>query len=178
MSKPEFSPPEFSRVVDTREADGKHVSVSADDTERAALAKRFDIVRIDRLDAEVTLERAGNGFDAKGTLDADIVQSCAVSAEDLPVAVRETLLFRFVPETQHRRPDEEVELDADELDEVEFTGTSLDVGEAVAQSLALAIDPFAVGPDAERARQQAGLLDEGEAGPFAALAALKRDTKS
>ena len=53
----------------------------------------------------------------------------------------------------------------------------LDVGEAVAQSLALAIDPFAVGPDAERARQQAGLLDEGQAGPFAALAALKRDTK-
>jgi len=168
---------EFSRVVDTREADGKHIKLSATEAECAALAKRFLIVRIDRLEAEVTLERSGNRFDAKGTLDADIVQSCAVSAEDLPVKVRETLSFRFVPEAQSHQPDEEVELDADDLDEVEFTGTSLDVGEAVAQSLALAIDPFAVGPEAERARQRAGLLGEGQAGPFAALAALKRDTK-
>lgn len=170
--------PEFSRVVDTREADGKHVSLSANEAERAALARRFLIVRIDRLEAEVTLERTGKHFDARGTLVADIVQSCAVSAEDLPVQVRETLSFRFVPEAQHRQPDEEVELDAGALDEVDYSGTSLDVGEAVAQSLALAIDPFAVGPEAENARQRAGLLGEGQAGPFAALAALKRDTKA
>lgn len=167
-----MSESEFSRVVDTREADGKHVSLSASEAERAALAKRFDIVRIDRLEAEVTLERAGQAFEARGTLEADIVQSCAVSAEDLPVAVREALSFRFVPEAQHRQPDEEVELDADALDEVEFTGTSLDVGEAVAQSLALAIDPFAVGPEAETAR---GLLGEAQASPFAALKGLLKE---
>jgi hypothetical protein len=44
----------------------------------------------------------------------------------------------------------------------------------VAQSLALAIDPYAVGPNAEQARKDGGLLDPGAAGPFAALAALKR----
>jgi uncharacterized metal-binding protein YceD (DUF177 family) len=164
--------PEFSRPVDIREADGKRLSLAADADERAALAKRFDLVRIDRLEAEVTLDRAGDGFAAKGTLSADIVQSCAVSAEDLPVAIREDLSFRFVP-ARHGQPDEEIELDAGDLDEIEYTGSGFDVGEAVAQSLALSIDPFAIGPDAERARREAGLLDESDTGPFAALKGLK-----
>jgi uncharacterized metal-binding protein YceD (DUF177 family) len=169
---PPVSGPEFSRPFDVRQLDHKAVRLVAHDRERAALAKRFDLVRIDRLEAEVVLERDGQALNANGTLEADIVQSCAVSAEDLPVAVREPLAFRFVPAAAGHRPDEEVELDAGELDEIEFSGTSLDLGEAVAQSLALAIDPFATGPDAEEARR---LLDDGSASPFAALAALKKE---
>ena len=74
-------------------------------------------------------------------------------------------------------PDEEVELLADELDEIPFTGDSFDLGEAVAQTLALAIDPYAEGPQAERARAEAGIVtDDAPAGPLAAaLAALRRD---
>jgi hypothetical protein len=44
----------------------------------------------------------------------------------------------------------------------------------MAQSLALAIDPYATGPEAERVRKEAGLLGEAASGPFAALAALKK----
>lgn len=166
--------PEFSRPFDIRQLDHRAVQLVADQAERTALARRFGIVRIDRLEAEVVLERAGEALNAAGTLSADIVQSCAVSAEDLPVEIREPLTFRFVPDTAPHRPDEEVELDADELDEIEFSGTTIDLGEAVAQSVALAIDPFATGPQAEAARK---LLDEGSASPFAALAALKKDLK-
>jgi hypothetical protein len=68
----------------------------------------------------------------------------------------------------------EIELEESELDEIPYTGTSFDLGEAVAQSLALAIDPYAVGPDAERVRADSGLSDQAAAGPFAALAALKK----
>ena len=68
----------------------------------------------------------------------------------------------------------EIELGADDLDEIEYSGTQFDLGEAVAQSLALAIDPFAVGPGAEEARQRAGIVGEEASGPFAALAALKK----
>jgi uncharacterized metal-binding protein YceD (DUF177 family) len=163
---------EFSRPFDVRQLDRKAVRLVADESERAALARRFDLVRIDRLEAEVLLERDGQALAASGEIDADIVQSCAVSAEDLPVAIREPLAFRFVPETTGHRPDEEIELDADELDEIPFNGTTVDLGEAVAQSLALAIDPFATGPDAEEARR---LLDDGSASPFAALAKLKKE---
>lgn len=167
--------PEFSRVEDIRQADGRTITLTADEAERAALSRRFAIVRIDRLEAEVTLDRDGEAVTANGRLRADIVQSCAVSAEDLPVSVNEPLAFRFVPASADHRPDEEIELDAGDCDEIEFTGTAFDVGEAVAQSLALAIDPFATGPQAEEARRKAGLLGEGAAGPFAALAALKKD---
>jgi hypothetical protein len=166
-----MSAPEFSRPFDVRQLDHKVVRLIASDSERVALAKRFYLVRIDRLEAQVVLERDGQTLGAEGTLEADIVQSCAVSAEDLFVAVREPLAFRFVPAASGHGPDEEVELDAAELDEIEFSGTCVDLGEAVAQSLALAIDPFATGPDAEQARR---LLDDGAASPFAALASLKQ----
>ncbi len=163
---------EFSRPFDVRQLDRKEVRLVADDGERAALAQRFDLVRIDRLEAEVVLMRDGPALDATGTLEADIVQSCAVSAEDLPVKIREPLAFRFVPAVGQRGLDEEVELDPDQLDEIEYTGTSVDLGEAVAQSLALAIDPFATGPQAEEARR---LLDDGGSSPFAVLAKLKKE---
>jgi hypothetical protein len=50
-----------------------------------------------------------------------------------------------------------------------------DLGEAVAQTLGLAIDPYAEGPNADAARKAAGIVAEGEQdGPMAALlAALK-----
>lgn len=172
MNSDQPAKPEFSRPFDVRQLDRKTVRLVADESERAALARRFDLVRIDRLEAEVLLEREGQALNAGGRLDADIVQSCAISAEDLPVAIREPLAFRFVPETADHRPDEEIELDAEDLDEIAFDGTSIDLGEAVAQSLALAIDPFATGPGAEQARQ---LFDDGSASPFAALARLKKE---
>ena len=170
-----MSVPEFSREIDVRQAEGKHLQLVASAQECAALARRFALVRIDRLEAELTLARTGKGVEARGRLDAAIVQSCAVSGEDLPVAIGEELYFRFVPEAAAPRPDEEVELAAGDCDEIEFAGSLIDVGEAVAQSLALAIDPFAEGPGAEEARRRAGIIGEGESGPFAALAALKRD---
>jgi hypothetical protein len=68
-----------------------------------------------------------------------------------------------------------VELEADDCDEIEFDGTQFDLGEALAQSLALAIDPFLTGPGAEEARRKAGIIDAEASGPFAALKGLKLD---
>ena len=158
--------PEFSRPIDVRQVAGRTVTLTATAAECAALALRFGIVRVDRLEARLLLDRAGDAVTANGTLDAAIVQSCAVSAEDLPSAIHESVAFRFVPAIGGHAPDEEIELDAEDCDEIEYRGTTIDVGEAVAQSLALAIDPFATGPEADAAR--ALMKDEG-ASPFAAL---------
>lgn len=166
--------PEFSREIDVRQAEGKVLHLIPSAAEAMALAERFALVRIDRLEAELVLQRKGLAVEAEGRLNAAIVQSCAVSGDDLAVEIDEPLLFRFVPERAEHQPDEEIEIDAEALDEIEYAGTMIDVGEAVAQSLALAIDPFAEGPGAEEARRRAGILSEGEAGPFAALAALKK----
>ena len=168
-----MSTPEFSRMVDRRGLTEDAVSLAADQSEREALAKRFGLIAIDRLEATLTLEADGEAVDASGTLSADIVQSCAVSGDDLPVRISEPVTLRFVPEAPIEA--EEIEVEESELDEIPYSGTSFDLGEAVAQSLALAIDPFATGPDADRVRKEKGLLDEAATGPFAALAALKKD---
>jgi uncharacterized metal-binding protein YceD (DUF177 family) len=165
---------EFSRMVDVRFIDAKPMRLEADAAERAALAKRFGIVAIDRLAAEVVLEPARQGVAASGRLEADIVQSCAVSAEDVPVKLREDLNLRFVPDRPLPRPDEEVELDAEDLDEIEFTGNRFDLGEAVAQTLALAIDPFLEGPGADEFRRTSGYIGGERSSPFAALDKLKK----
>lgn len=171
--------PEFSRMLDVRQVEGKHARLEPSEAERTKLAERFGIVRIDALVAELDLstsERDG-GFriEARGTLKASIVQPCAVSAEDLPVEIDEDVFFRFVPEKTDHVEDEEVELTADELDEIEYQGSEIDLGEAVAQSLALAIDPFLTGPDAEAARQAGWIGSPDDQGPFAALKGLKLD---
>lgn len=163
-------PPEFPRPVDIRQADGRHLRLEADERERAALAVRFGLVRIDWLQAELDLSRKDRVVEARGTIRADFIQSCAVSAEDLTMSVQEPLYFRFVPARTDHAPDEETEIGELECDEIDYTGTIIDVGEAVAQSLALAIDPFATGPDADEARARLG---SGENSPFAALKSFK-----
>jgi uncharacterized metal-binding protein YceD (DUF177 family) len=165
---------EFSRTIDLRSLGNDPLRIEASEAEREALARRFGIVSIGRLVAEVLLEPVKKGIEASGRLEADIVQSCAVSAEEVAVTVSEPLSLRFVPDRGPGRPDEEIELSADDLDEIEFTGTQFDLGEAVAQSLALAIDPFLEGPGAEEFRRNSGLFGEEKVSPFAALEKLKR----
>ncbi len=133
--------PEFSRMFDVRQCEGRAVTLIADNAERQALALRFALVSIASLGAELVLRREEQGASATGTLRAEITQSCAVSGDDLPVSIDEPLTLRFVPASDHVPTEEEVELDADALDEIEFAGSSFDLGEAVAQSMALAIDP-------------------------------------
>ncbi len=56
-----------------------------------------------------------------------------------------------------------------------YDRAEIDVGEAVAETLALNLDPWPRAPDAEAALRAAGVKREGEEerGPFAALAGLK-----
>jgi uncharacterized metal-binding protein YceD (DUF177 family) len=168
-----MSTPEFSRMVDIHRLPSGPLKLTATPAECAALARRFALVSLARLDAEVVFTSEGDKIDATGQMSAAWIQSCAVSGEDLPVTRDEPLTLRFVPE----RPidAEELELAEGELDEIPYAGEAFDIGEAIAQTLGLTIDPYAVGPEADRVRRKVGLLDEQSAGPFAALAALKKD---
>jgi uncharacterized metal-binding protein YceD (DUF177 family) len=158
---------EFTRMIDLREIGNAPVAVTATPAECAALAKRFALVAVERLSASVMLNPVGQDVKANGRFTAAIVQSCAVSGEDLPSQINEPLALRFVPAQPIGAA--ELELTAEDLDEIEFSGTAFDLGEAVAQTLALAIDPFAIGPQAEEARRKAGLLGENANNPFAGL---------
>lgn len=168
-----MSAAEFSRTFDPRHLLEAPQHLVASAAERTALATRFDLVSVDRLEAEVTLVADGDRVKVSGELSADIVQSCAVTGDDLPVAIREPLAFAFVPASAPATPGEEVELAAEELDEIAYDGALIDVGEAVAESLALAIDPYPEGPGADEYRRNYNLADEGPKGALAeGLAAL------
>lgn len=168
--------PEFSRVHDRRRLPAGPVRIEANDAERAALARRFGLLAIERLKAELTLTGDSEAVDVTGTIDAAWTQSCAVSGDPLPVGLSEPVAFRFVPEPSGDAAAEEIELEEDDLDEIFFTdATSLDVGEAIAQTLALAVDPYLTGPEADRVRAQTGLDNPQPTGPFAALAQLRKD---
>ena len=171
-----MSESELSRIVKLRQIDARPVRIEANAEERAALAERFGIVAVERLAADVTLERESEDVAVSGRLEAEIVQTCGISGEDFPVRIDEPIALRFVPEALRTVPDEEVELEESELDEIEYAGEAFDLGEAVAQSLGLAINPYATGPNADTVRKEAGLLEEGTTGPLTeALRALKKD---
>ena len=167
-----FSPPEFSRSIDLRQITEAPARIEATADERAALAARFGLVAIDRLAAAVTLINEAGTVTGTGRLQAAWTQPCAISGEDLPQVADEPIAFRFVPASRAHAPEEEVELSERDCDEIEYAGTAFDLGEAVAQSLALAIDPFATGPQADEARKAAGIATEAQSGAFAALANL------
>jgi uncharacterized metal-binding protein YceD (DUF177 family) len=164
---------EFSRPValDTIGEGAREIIVEANEAERIALAKRFDLIGVGKLTAKATLTREGDIVSANGTLVARVVQSCVATATPLPAEVKESFSLRFIPRLA--AGEEEVELDADACDTVEYDGGAIDLGEAVAETMALSLDPFPRSPNADTILKEAGVLDEGDFGPFAALKALK-----
>ena len=160
------------RLVLDQIRDGERIDLVADETERAAIAKRLGLMSIDRLDAHVVLERNGGEVRATGRIKAALTQSCVASGETLPARVDEAFELRFVPEPSGK-PDDEVELDPKELDVVFHDGAGIELGAAIADSLMLSLDPYPRGPNADAALQAAGVLSEEQAGPFAALAKWK-----
>ncbi len=166
--------PEFSRSVrsDAIGTEPRALRIEARPAELEALARRFGLAALERLEAEVSLSRAEGDVVATGRIAAHVVQSCVVTGAPVPARIDEPFAVRFRSD-QPAGPDEEIELGEDELDVIFTDGAMVDVGEAVAQTVALALDPYPRAEGAEGALKQAGVLDEGEAGPFGALAALK-----
>lgn len=171
--------PEFSRPyrIDTLGSGARSVSITAEQDERAALAHRFGLVSIDRLEADADLVLSGDTVTATGRLRAEVVQSCV--ATDLPVPARTDEPFRieFRPQPVAAGAEEEVELGEEELDVVFYDGAAIDLGEAVAETLALSLDPYPRAPEADAVLREAGVKSEGEAGPFGALAQLRDKLK-
>lgn len=168
-SAPEYS---FPVRLDTIGEEPRLLDLQADVGERAALAARFGLVAIEQLGASVALRRQGERIRCDGQLGARVIQSCVVTDQPVPAEIDEPFAILFEPARE--TPDQdEIELGADDLDTVAFTGAAIDVGEAIAQTLALALDPFPRAADADEALRAAGVVTEEEAGPFAALKALK-----
>ncbi|MDT9599507.1 YceD family protein [Sphingosinicella rhizophila] len=171
--------PEFSRPVriDSLSEAPRRIAIEADEGEKRALARRFDLAGLDRLTAEVALSRSEETVTAQGSLSAAVAQSCVVTGEAVETEIAEPFALSFRPPPEPGAAEEEVELAEAEMDVIFFEGGNVDIGEAVAQTLSLALDPYPRAPIAEAVLRDAGVKSEEEAGPFGALAALRDKMK-
>jgi hypothetical protein len=167
--------PEFSHIVKTSEIGSKPRpgKLAADQEQRRALAQRFDLPKISSLTATYKLVAGERGIAFTGLLESHLLQSCAITGEALPVHIREKFDILFIPKAEPEALEEEIELTEEECDLVEYEQAQIDLGEALAQTLYLSLDPYPRGPDADAAARKNGLKSEAEAGPFGVLAALK-----
>lgn len=163
------------RLTLDRIRDGERLDLFADAAEREAISRRIGLDGIERLEAHVSLSRDGERIRARGRLAAALDQRCAVTGEPVPAHVDEPFDIIFAPEPQVSGADEEIELGEEDCDMVFHDGASIDLGAAIADSLALSLDPYPRSAGAEAALKDAGVLSEEEAGPFAALAQLKKN---
>lgn len=169
---------EFSRpfAVDRVPPDGARLAIEASDGERRALARRFDLVGLEALSAELELERvsAGDLLKVSGRIRADLAQTCVVTLEPVPAridAVFERLFSREVPEPPE--DDDEVEIAEDEPEPL--SGDTVDLGEIVAEELVLALDPYPRSSAADQVLAElSGVDGRAAADPFGKLAALRR----
>ena len=152
--------------------DGARIDLTADDAERAQTAERLGLPAIERLEAHASLERDGDKVRARGRVQASLDQSCVVTGEPVAAMIDEPFDILFLPEPAGR-PDEEVELAGEDCDVVFHDGSAIDLGAAIADTLALALDPYPRSAGAEAALKEAGVMTEEQASPFAALAKLK-----
>ncbi len=161
--------PEFSRPIALARLGPERFrrEIAATEAERAALARRFGLVAVDRLSAVVELVRQGqDSFLLRAAFAAEFVQSCVVTLDPIDGAVSEQFALLYGP------PGAEEEAGTFAEDEVGFepmVGDTIDIGEAVAQEFALALPlfPRSSGADVEA---EPSLPDD--PGPFAALSRL------
>ena len=163
--------PEFSRryTLDAIGSTPRKVSIEATTEECAAVAARFDLVTLNILSARATLTASALGIEASGRLTGDVVQRCVVTGDPVATHIAEPFTLRFVDPELLVSDTDEIELSNDDCDLIEMDSGGVDLGEAVAQTLGLALDPFPRS-EAERARETERKWVAGDdAGPFAGL---------
>ncbi|MCI4590849.1 DUF177 domain-containing protein [Sphingobium sp. BYY-5] len=175
MTTPEFSRP--VKVDQIKRLTGE-THIEADVAERAALAQRFGLSVLDRLDADYSLTEENGAIMARGRVRAALAQPCVATGVPVPEVIDSDFVLRFIMEGDAVPEGEELELDAEDCDTIGYDGQVVDMGEAVAETMALAMTPYPRSPQADSYLKDAGVLNEEQASPFAALLALKDKDKA
>ncbi len=170
-----MTPTEFPYVVTLADAaQGRQIAIEADTEARARIAARLDLVALDRFALTAEVRAVAGGIAATGSIAAEAVQRCAATDLPVPARIAEDFDLRFLRDAAPEvTAEEEVEIGSADCDILPLDGDRIDLGEAAVQTLSLALDPFPRHPDADRILSEKGVLSEEQAGPFAALAALR-----
>lgn len=157
------------------------IAVDADGAVRSALARRFDIIGIDALTAEVTLRRLTDGdIAAVARIRARLTQACVVTLEPVEEVIDTTVEGRF-SERAAEGPGGDAVITVDPEDESDEPEPIVDgmipLGEWLAQQVSLELDPYprapgaAVDPSFSPAEPEEAPTHR----PFARLARLRKE---
>lgn len=139
----------------------------ASEAERQSLAQRFEFIDVQSLSAELTIcKSARDCWDVTGQLRGGVVQACSSTGVPLSEAVDFSIEERYVRSVISR---EVVEVHMDVAEPLE--NEAINIGELLAQSLAIAVTPWPRAPEARETYTSGEVLPDH---PFAGLAALKR----
>lgn len=162
---------EFPRLftVDPLPEGGVRFEIEASERERAGLVRRFELAALDSLAARGAVRHGdlAGVIEVSGRLVASLSQYCVVTLEPLPTRLDVAFSRLFSRSADGAVRD--VELDPLAEEPEPLAGATLDIGELVAEELAVALDPYPRAP-------HASLPGDGDAaaeGPFAALARLR-----
>ena len=170
--------PEFSRVfnVDRIRAAGGDEALEAKPAERTALAERFGLVDLPVLKATLSMRAAPRDAVAvKGTIEADVVQTCVVTLEPVASHLDIPVDLIFVPQNLQNEGAGAPYLEDETQDFEYFAGGRIDLGEIVAQNVGINLDPYPRKPDAALPAASFGPADEGKPQPFAVLAQVLKN---
>lgn len=178
MTKQPVPQAEFSRPIAADQIGPQEMEreIVANPVERARLAERFGLLALDRLSATLDLKRGPGGvIQVHGRFEAEIVQACVATLEPVRSRLSESFTVAFGTGSRAAAGEAVIGLEEEDPPE-ELVEGRIDLGEAVAQQLAVALDPY---PHAPGAGDQPEIPAAGEAGaekkanPFAALAQLR-----
>lgn len=181
VEKPPFS---YPVKVGNISANAVTVTIAADERELKGLAELWQVLEVKSLKSEVYLSRwKKDGVRLKGRVEAEIVQACVVTLEPVESRIAEEYEQIFVPEGSKlarvvANDAAEMVLDPDGPDLPEtFAGDTIDVGEAVTEFAALAIDPYPRRQGEQFADhiESDGSDKSDRPNPFAALKDWKKD---
>jgi uncharacterized metal-binding protein YceD (DUF177 family) len=166
--------PEFSRLVPLAQLSTRpfRQRIEATAEERQKLSLRFDLISLDRLVAEVELRRQSpEVILLEAQFAAEFEQCCAVTLEPVRGAVSDRFSLVYGPSPEE---EQEIALTSDEPAFEPLNGNSIDIGEAVAQELSLALPIFPRDPEA---RIDQAVMAEPLEGPFATLGRMRKDAE-
>lgn len=176
---------EIERLVDISRlgTNGAALDIVASEGERKALATRFSFLGLPAFSARVTIDqKVGGRIVVEGRLRGKIVQACILSLDPVTQELDEPFRLVFQQDlTEDRDPESGEALLSAQPDAPEpLSGNVLDVGELVAEQLALAADPYPRRPglkleDVMPKSRNSGrpARTEPRRHPFAGLAALR-----
>ena len=164
---------------------GLTLQIEFDAAEREALARRLDLLALERLTAALRFAPADDAEGAvrvNGTIRARLAQSCVVTLEPVPRTLSESISVLFAPPPENST-EHEIEVLAEGEEAEPLPAGGIDAGALVAEHLALFLDPYPRHPDApdgpltysagEEESANGEPSGDTEAGPFAALGQLK-----